>query len=386
MRIGMFADMYKPHISGVTNYISLYKQRFEELGHEVFVFTYGNESYADEETGVVRSPALAWGDTGWQAGVRLSREAKRLIPTIDVAHVHHPFLSGRVALRKCGPAGVPVVFTNHTRYDLYSDAYAGFVPRAIRMAFLKRYLRGFAENVDLVTAPSPGILDWLREFGITGRAVLHSNAVDTLPFAHPPNPRSRSEFGWTLDSVVFCYLGRIGPEKNLGMLVEAFVELAAEEPKACLLLVGDGPGRDAVQERLRAHGLTDRLHFAGRTPYAMVPDILAAVDVFVTTSMSETHPLVIMEAMAAGLPAIGVRSPGVVDIIEDGVTGFLTGESVSEFAARMAQIARDSNVRTEMADAARKAAIRYDIRPMADRLLQHYERLISAKRGLRVTI
>jgi 1,2-diacylglycerol 3-alpha-glucosyltransferase len=143
--------MYKPHISGVTNCIDLLKKQFESLGHEVWVFTFGNLDYEDTEPNVVRSPALAWGDTGWQAGLRLSGEAREIIPTLDIAHVHHPFLSGRVALKQCKPHGIPVVSTNHTRYDLYSDSYAAYVPRSIRMGFLppsmyRGYLRGYAEK------------------------------------------------------------------------------------------------------------------------------------------------------------------------------------------------------------------------------------------------
>ena len=382
MRIGMFADMYKPHVSGVTNYIALYKERFEELGHEVLVFTYGNRGHVDTESGIVRSPAVAWGATGWQLGLGLSAEARRLMRTIDVAHTHHPFLSGRVALRECGRQGIPVVFTNHTRYDIYSDAYASFVPRGLRMGFLRRYLSRFAGEVDLVISPSPGIAQWLAEFGITNHAVLHSNAVDTLPFANPATPRSREEFGFAPDSVVFCYLGRLGPEKNMDLLVDAFERLARDEPRACLLLIGDGPSREGAAAGFTAHGLADRVHFAGLTPYTDVPNVIAAADVFVTASVSEVHPLVVMEALAAGLPAIGIHSPGVGDIIEDGVTGFLTNESAEEFSAAMRTLATDPVLLARMSAAARTAAGDYDIRPMADRLLAHYERLI-AERGAR---
>lgn len=381
MRIGMFADMYKPHLSGVTNYIALYKRRFEELGHEVLVFTFGNRDHADDETGIVRSPALAWGRTGWQAGLAVSPEARELIPTLDVAHVHHPFLSGRVALRYAGKRGIPVVFTNHTRYDIYSDAYAGFLPRPLRMAFLRSYLSRFARQVDLVISPSPGIREWLRDFGITDRAVLLSNAVDTHPFMRPAAPHDRADFGFPADSVVFCYLGRIGPEKNLGMLVEAFIRAAETDPRICLLLLGDGPARGEAQERLWAHHLTSRVHFAGLTPYALVPDMLAAADVFVTASVSEVHPLVVMEAMAAGLPAIGVRSPGVGDIVQDGLTGFLTAKDPAEFAARMLVLAEDSGLRRRMSDAACSDAARYDIRIMADRMLELYASAGAAVAG-----
>lgn len=379
MRIGMFADMYKPHLSGVTNYIALYKERFEELGHEVFVLTFGETDYEDDEPNVVRSPAVAWGDTGWQAGIGFSEEARRLIPTLDIAHAHHPFLAGRLAVRHCRPLGIPVVFTNHTRYDIYSDAYASFVPQKLRMWGLRRYLRGFMRDVDLVIAPSAGIKQWLADFGLTRDATLLSNTIDTHPFMHPLEPLAREEFGFEPDSVVFCYLGRVGPEKNMDVLLDAFFRVADAESRACLLVLGDGPGRHEAQQRVSDRDLCDRAHFSGRTPYAIVPDYLAAADIFVTASVSEVHPLVIMEGMAAGLPTIGIRSPGVSDIIRDGTTGILTGGSAEEFAAAMLRLATDSQERELMAAAAVEEAAHYDIRIMADEMLELYRGLLAAR-------
>lgn len=380
MRIGFFADMYKPHLSGVTNHIALYKKQLETLGHEVFVLTYGNRDYADTESGIVRSPAIAWGKTGWQAGYRLAEEARELIPTLDIAHAHHPFLSGRVALAQCRPHNIPVVFTNHTRYDIYSDAYAWYIPRPLRMAYLRGYLHRFASQVDAVIAPSPGVCQWLSEFGITDDALLMPNAVDTRPFASPAHPATRSDVTLAKNAVVFCYLGRLGPEKNLNMLVDAFIDAASRNEHIALMLIGDGPSRTHATERLWAHGLRDRVHFAGMTPYAEVPDLLATANVFATASVSEVHPLVVLEAMAAGLPTLGVSSPGVGDTVRDGVTGFLTAEDPREFADRMVELAEDPALRDRMSAAAREEALRYDIREATDTLLGLYGRLLERKR------
>lgn len=123
MRIGMMADIYKPHVSGITNDISLNKRVLEQAGHEVFIFTFGDLDYPDEETNVIRSPGLPLVDTGYYLNYRYSRKAKALLQTMDLVHVNHPFLSGRLALRYCRPLHIPIVFTNHTRYDLYAQAY-----------------------------------------------------------------------------------------------------------------------------------------------------------------------------------------------------------------------------------------------------------------------
>ena len=378
MRIGMFLDMYKPHTSGVTNYAAINKRYFESLGHTVHIFTFGNRDFEDDELNIVRSPAVPWGDTGWQLGLRPSSEARILMATLDVAHVQHPFLSGRVALAHSRTHGIPVLFTNHTRYDLYSDTYAWFVPREVRMAWLRAYLQRFVRRIDSVIAPSASIARWLSEFEVTDDAVVLPNGVDTAPFRSPAHPRSRASLGLPEGAVVFCYLGRIGEEKNVPLLLEAFIEAAASRPIA-LLLIGDGPAREEAEARVRKAGLEDRVRFAGLVPYADVPDVLAACDVFVTASVTEVHPLVVMEAMAAGLPALGIASPGISDTIRHGSSGLLCDEDPHQLAANIAAVADDASLRERLAQGARAESTDYDISVTGAALLAEYERVIATR-------
>lgn len=376
MRIGMFCDMYKPHTSGITNHIALYKRRFEDLGYEVFVFTFGDLVFDDGERNVIRSPGVPWGDTGWRFAPDHSAEAKRVAETLDVAHVHHPFQSGRIARRVCGRLGIPLVYTNHTRYDLYADVYARFVPRSARLSYLRGALRAAYSGASLVVAPSAGIVQWLRDFDVTDEAKLFPNGIDVGPFAHPGSPVPRAELGFTSDDVVFCYVGRLGEEKNTPLLAEAFARAAAGASEARLLVVGDGPARPDAESVLAGHGLADRAVFTGLVPYERIPDYEAAADVFVTASVSEVHPLVVLEAMAAGLPTVAIESPGITDTVEDGRTGLLAPQADADaLAERIGRLARDSALRERMSGDARRAAEDYDLPRTADRLLGEYERL-----------
>src|SRR5690606_41755142 len=99
MKIGMMVDSYKPYISGITNYVEVNKEYLEKMGHEVFVFTFGDLDYKDNETNIIRSPGLPLGDSGCYLSLRYSRAASNLLQTMDVVHVHQPFLSRRLALR-----------------------------------------------------------------------------------------------------------------------------------------------------------------------------------------------------------------------------------------------------------------------------------------------
>ncbi|HEX7972887.1 MAG TPA: glycosyltransferase, partial [Anaerolineales bacterium] len=172
MRIGMLADVYKPHVSGITIYISLNKKYLEALGHEVFIFTFGDEDYPDEEKKVIRSQGLPLLDTGYYISFRYNQQARRLLRTMDVVHVHHPFLSGTLAQHYCRPRGIPIIFTNHTRYDLYAQAYLPGLPEAFGETALQAYLPSFCRSCDLVISPSQGVKEVLRSFGVLAVRVV----------------------------------------------------------------------------------------------------------------------------------------------------------------------------------------------------------------------
>src|ERR1044071_1885923 len=157
MRIGMMVDTYKPYVSGITNYIDLNKRALEAVGHEVYVFTFGDLDYPDDDPRVIRSPGLPLADTGFYLSLRYRTAAKKLLQTMDVVHVHHPFLSGRLALRYCRRDQIPVIFTNHTRYDLYAQARMPIMPEEVSHSLLQAYMPDFCEAVNLVISPSEGM-------------------------------------------------------------------------------------------------------------------------------------------------------------------------------------------------------------------------------------
>ena len=206
MKIGMMADIYKPHVSGITNYIDLNKRYLEAAGHEVYVFTFGDEDYVDEEANVIRSPGLPLVDTGFYLSIRYSNLAKKSLRKMDIVHVHHPFLSGQLTLRYCRPRGIPVIFTNHTRYDLYAQAYFPYLPDGIGETFLKAYLPNFCDSMDLVIAPSPGLKQFLGKIGVSSKVEVVPNGVDLTPFQAKLAPIERSKFGFAQnDIVLICH-------------------------------------------------------------------------------------------------------------------------------------------------------------------------------------
>jgi glycosyltransferase involved in cell wall biosynthesis len=384
MRIGMMADVYKPHVSGVTHYVELNKRYLEKAGHDVFVFTFGDQEYHDDETRVIRSPGLPLIDTGYYLSFRYSRAAKKLLQTMDIVHVQHPFLSGRLALSYARPLRIPTVFTNHTRYDLYAQAYLPIVPVEISDGLLQAYMPPFCQDIDLVISPSAGMAAVLRGMGVSSPIEIVPNGVELERF-YDAAPLPRADFGYTAQDILLVYAGRLASEKNLGFLLQAFAGVARALDNVHLIIVGGGtkPIESELQSLAAELKIAGRTRFTGMVPYEELPCYLLMCDAFVTSSVTEVHPLSVIEGMACSLPIMGIESPGVGDTVQEGKTGFLSTNDLPGFTAKLMRLCMDAPLRRQMGEAARSASARYAIERTTQTLLGHYERLVHASRPRR---
>jgi 1,2-diacylglycerol 3-alpha-glucosyltransferase len=333
----------------------------------------------------VRSPGFPLIDSGYYLSFRYSRQAKALLQTMDLVHVHHPFLSGRLALRYCRPVRIPIVFTNHTRYDLYAQAYLPLLPEEFSDTFLQSYMPTFCQAVDLVISPSPGMGEVLKKLGVSSPIEIIPNGVD-LQLFRVPCLDCRQDFGFKEEQILLIYAGRLGPEKNLGFLMRAFAGTAEALKNVHLLIVGGGPEEEQLKQLAAQTGVSDRVHFTGMLPYNELPRYLSMCDAFVTASVTEVHPLSVIEAMATGLPVLGIHSVGVGDTVDDGVTGLLSSQDQAAFAAHLTRLCLDGDLRHSLGVAAQKASEEYAIEHTTQVLLKRYKRLLSEfiphRRGL----
>ena len=374
-------DSYKPYISGITNYVEINKRFLELAGHDVFVFTFGDMDYKDGEPRVIRSPGLPLANTGFYLSLRYLRAAKQLLQTMDVVHVHHPFLSGRLALRYCRPLRIPVVYTNHTRYDLYAHAYLPMMPEEISHGLLQAYMPTFCKAVELVITPSAGMERILRQLNVDVPIEVVPNGVDLQNF-HSATPLSRTEFGYKEDDILLVYAGRIALEKNLPFLLKSFKGISQAMPDVYLLLIGGGVQQyeDEIRSLVNELKLDQRVRLTSRVSYDQLPAYLAMCNIFVTASVTEVHPLSVIEAMGAGLPIMGIDSVGVGDIVVDGLTGFQSTHDQPAFTAKLTRLCLDQELRAQMSDSARKASSIYAIERTTGLILKYYEKLVAESR------
>jgi glycosyltransferase involved in cell wall biosynthesis len=208
------------------------------------------------------------------------------------------------------------------------------------------------------------------------------NGIELRPFANPTGPKCKADFGLSESDILIIYVGRLAEEKNVAVLIEQFSIAADMLPNLHLYLVGSGQAEGELKSMAMSLACGDRIHFAGAVPYEEIPDYLAAADYFATASVTEVHPLTVIEAMAAGLPIAATKSPGMVDTVENQVSGFLAEDPEQGLAAALVGLAVSPQVRQAMGRAASAASMPYDIRLTVARTVELYEQLCATRPDL----
>ncbi len=381
MKIGMVTAVYKPIINGVTQMVSLYKHQLEEMGHEVTIFTAGDPDPAGDEPHVIRSRAIPLRDYGYHFAVSYTREVQDILRTMDILHCHHLGSGVDLAHRY---ANCPVVLTNHTRLDLYTGTYIP-LPQQAADALMRQVWPEYTDMAEVVIAPSESVKQVLIDFGVRQPIEVIPNGVDLKRFFSTDNPQCRGHLGISESDVLMIYVGRLSEEKNLATLIDRFSITQRIISNLHLCLVGDGPEADELKKQAESSGCAKNVHFTGAVAYEDIPNLLAAADFFVTASISEVHPLTVIEAMAAGLPIAAIRSPGISDSVENGKTGFLAEDPSRGLEVAMSALAASKELRQMMGAAAREASSRYDIGLTAAQTVALYERLREERPDLKRT-
>lgn len=290
----------------------------------------------------------------------------------DRIHVHHPMFVGPWALWLGKKYGIPVIYTYHTRYEDYLHYIPCFrlnekstiVKRKavewIQKNVIPSYMRWFCNRCDLVFAPSAGMQQVIREYGVDTPAAVFPTGLDGAFFRKDVrrSQEIRKQYSRGKRHLLVT-VSRLEKEKNYGFLLRGIAELRLElGDEFHVLIIGDGSQKSELKVRASILGIQDVVTFMGNIPNDQVKDYLSASDAFLFASKSETQGIVLAEALAAGTPVVAVHATGTDDIIEDGVNGFLTEEREEEWAAKVIE-ALNEETNSRMKNAALISAENY---------------------------
>lgn len=285
----------------------------------------------------------------------------------DIVHTHNPH-----ALVYGAPAGkLARALVVHSKH--------GVNPDSTRRRLIRR---GAAALVDCFVAVTPALAEVARQRHECAHDRLRvvPNGIDVSRFAHSARARRevRAELAIAPDAWVVGTVGRLAPEKNQRLLLDALALLPA--PPAHAVIVGDGPERPALVARIAAQGLGSRVHLAGARDD--VPRVLSAFDVFALTSRSEGLPLVVLEAMASALPVVATSVGGMADLVQHADTGLLVADDdAPAFAESLDQLRADRALADRLSTAGHERVVAlHSIEETARRYQVIYSELLVRRR------
>ena len=273
--------------------------------------------------------------------------------------------------------GVPRVETYHTFFEEYLHHYVPVVPGAWTRALARRFSRAQCNDLDAVVVPSRAMRDVLREYGVQAPVEIIPTGIELERLSGGNGPAFRQRHGIPPERPVLVHVGRVAFEKNIDFLLRMLVRVRADVPDVLLVIAGEGPSSGHLRRLARRLALERNVLFLGYLDRRNVLlDCYCAGDAFVFASRTETQGLVLLEAMALGLPVVSTAVMGTRDILEAGRGALVPREDETEFAARVADLLRDPALRARLSREARDYAMEWSAPRMAARMLDLYARVL----------
>lgn len=346
-RVALLAEAFFPKIDGVSKTAFLTLRYLQQTGREVLVFAPDIAPAAVGPSRIVRLRSFGFPGAPETRvalpGIAVGKYLERFQP--DVIHLFSPALSSIAGLRFGLRNNIPVVANYQTDLPGYTKHYH----MALFGPIVLRWLRYIHNRSHLTLGPSNSTLRDLRRSGYRrlrrwGRGV---DADRFSPSHYSDEWRARLLNGRDPNSLLCTYVGRLATEKRVELLLNV-----AKTPGVALTIIGDGAQRTSLESIFSG----TNAYFTGYLFGNDLAQAYASSDVFLFTGENETFGQVVQEAMASGLPAIVINRGGVVDLVEEGTTGFICAPDPHRFAYAVRVLRDNPDLRHTMAQHARQIA------------------------------
>ena len=418
MKIVVASDTYYPMTNGVAVFAHNLTLGLAKRGHEVLVicpsFNGRRHKRKDHKTGVitlylksirfpfypdqirkvddrkellgVTLPRIIYKNGIWAAPYpypEIKKELDKFQP--DVIHLQ---TAGTIALAIQAYArryGVPMVSTGHAYPDNITGQFKFLKPVKKPVDALARtYMNSFLKHSEYATMPTEMAIDDLvpknrRRFKVPVEAL--SNGVDLSQFS-PGKPKASILKKYKIDvgRPRVLYVGRVDPEKSIGVVLTAFKEVLSKIPEAEFMIVGDGTDKMNLEKMTEEYGISGNVRFLGRVLPPDLQEIYRTGDLFATASETETQGIVLIEAAATGLPLVAVDAGAVSELCQDKRNGILCEpKDVSGIANAIVTILSDKKLKGEYGKNSLEVAAKHDLNTTLSRFEEIYQTAIELR-------
>ena len=382
MRILMVSDVYFPRVNGVSTSIQTFRHELAALGHEVDLIAPAYPARYAEDSHTLRVASrfipLDPEDRMMKPG-----NVRALLPRLrekryDLVHIQTPFVAHYLGIEIAEALGVPRVETYHTFFEEYLFHYVPVLPKSMLRALSRRFSRTQCNRMNALIVPSSAMRDKLAEYGVQAPMHVIPTGIPMADFSGGDGAAFRVRHGIEKDRPMLLFVGRVAHEKNIGFLLRALEQALVHIPGLLLTIAGEGPALASLRKLALKRNLQDHVLFVGYLDRrAALLDCYRSADAFVFASRTETQGLVLLEAMALGVPVISTAVMGTRDVVGPGRGALVPEDNEADFARNIVKLMKDAALRARLGVEGRVYAAEWNAGILAGRLADAYREVIE---------
>ncbi len=369
MKILISSESYWPNKDGGAVFERNLVHGLIDAGHEVRVLAPGKSWRSYEEpdgssyiyrTASARLPL----NKDYKVTYYARREVLRALDDFspDIVHIHTMALTGLSLIRHARSRGIAAVATNHLMPENVLMSFPKFIMNSSWVQdFFWRTIVRFHNRFDAVSTPTESATQPVRDHGLKSPLEAISNGVDSEAFK-PISGRNEYEGvleRFKLPESYFMYLGRVNAEKRIDMTINAFAKIAKKNPKLHLVIAGSGNRVKELEELSEEKGVKSRVHFLGLVSEDEKKALYQNAEFFIITSPAELQSIVLLEAMATGLPVIAVDVMALGELCRDGQNGYLLKlDDIEGCASAIENLHKDKDLRQRFGKKSREIILK----------------------------
>jgi glycosyltransferase involved in cell wall biosynthesis len=379
----MISDVYFPRVNGVSTSIQTFRRELAALGHQVDLMAPAYPGAQAAENGVMR---VASRYVPFDPEDRMMRAGglRTLMPRLraekyDLVHIQTPFVAHYSGIRIADELGVPRVETYHTFFEEYLFHYVPLLPREFLRGLSRRFSRTQCNRMNALIVPSGAMRDKLADYGVTVPMHVIPTGIPVTQFAGGDRGRFRRKHGIPEGRPVLLFVGRVAYEKNIEFLLHALHLAVAQNPQLLLVIAGEGPALESLRKLTGKLGLSEHVLFVGYLDRnEALLDCYRAGDAFVFASRTETQGLVLLEAMALGLPVISTAVMGTRDIVGPRRGAVVPRDDVADFSEHIVALMNNPGLRARLSGEARAYVREWHADTLARRLAAAWQEVVAS--------
>ncbi|MBN1377717.1 MAG: glycosyltransferase [Gammaproteobacteria bacterium] len=385
MRVLMISDVYFPRVNGVSTSIKTFRQELQQQGHNVVLVVPEYENKSVDDPDIIRVASrrvLGDPEDRMMQSKALSMFRKRLTPgQFDIVHIQTPFVAHYAGVKIAKQLSLPCIESYHTLFEEYLYHYIPYLPKAFLRYLARHFTRSQCKAVDTIIAPSRPMLQVLADYGIDAPVEILPTGMQMQQFLKANGKSFRRRHAIDEGRPTLVHVGRIAHEKNIDFLIYVLQKIQLQIPDVLLIIAGEGPALQHIKSLAHKLKLDRNILFVGYLSRDHdLLDCYQAGDVFVFASKTETQGLVLLEAMAVGVPVVSIAHLGTKDILSCQRGALVANDNVDDFSTKVIRLLSDQSLRSQLSYEGKQYAAEWSAAQLAEKLGRLYQTLAHKTR------